>query len=88
MYGPYFTAAQTSTWTLDMFSAFLFPNMRAKRPIRLIGKIKSLEVRKKNLDIKYCLQDKKSPFQQGRLSLFMSDFGWLGRSWESLGSSP
>jgi hypothetical protein len=70
MYGPYFTAAQTSPWPLGMFSAFLNMNMRAKRPIRLIGKKKALEVGIKSHVIKKYLDVQKLPMEEGRESGF------------------
>ena len=70
MYGPYFTAAQTSPWSLEMFSAFLNPKMRAKRPIRLIGKKKTLEVGIKSYVSKKYLDIHKPPLEEGRVSVF------------------
>ena len=70
MYGPYFTAAQTLSWPLEMFSAFLNPKMRAKRPIRLIGKKKTLEVGIKSHVSKKYLVIHKLPLEEGRVSVF------------------
>ena len=70
MYGPYFTAAQTSTRSLEMFSAFLNPKMRAKRPIRLIGKKKTLEVGLKSYISKKYLDIRKLPLEEGRVVVF------------------
>jgi hypothetical protein len=71
MYGPYFTAAQTSPWPLRMFSAFLNMNMRAKRPIRLIGKKKTIEVGIKSYVSEKYLDVQKPPMEEGRVGVFI-----------------
>jgi hypothetical protein len=53
-----------------MFSAFLNPKMRAKRPIRLIGKKKTLEVGIKSYVSKKYLDIHKLPPEEGRVSEF------------------
>jgi len=53
-----------------MFSAFLNPKMRAKRPIRLIGKKKTLEVGIKSYVSKKYLDVHKLPPEEGRVVVF------------------
>ena len=71
MYGPYFTAALTSTWPLRMFSAFLNMNMRSKRPIKLIGKKKTLKIEIKSYISKKYLEIRKLPLEEGRETGFI-----------------